>query len=56
LCVIDHAEQWALIGRFGHQGEHRQSDEEPVSHVTSDETEGCAEGVALRRGQSLQAI
>jgi hypothetical protein len=53
LCVIDHAQQWPILGHLRQQRQHRQPDQEPVRRASRPQPERDSQRVALRTRQAL---
>jgi hypothetical protein len=56
LRVVNDAEKRTLLGRFGHQSEHCQTDEEWIRGLARPQAEGGRKCVSLRRRQAFIQI
>ena len=56
LLVVHHAQQWSIFGDVGQQAQHGQCDQEPVGWRARADAERRPQGIALRRGQTIEGL
>jgi hypothetical protein len=56
LCVIDDAQQWLFVGRFGQETEDSQSDQEDLGSLSGAQPQGDGKRLPLRKREVFDEL